>query len=167
MQFNNDQEQPPLPPPIEEPLANAILDGPGAHEPIHEPSSNEEYSLAKYVVHRRRIANSPISSYSTFKLTVISLTLCLLLVICNFGFALMLKSMPTQLFLHEHKQLMDDWMTQPFVDIVLESEAAGCPQGYEPLLHRVWNGTYDICEKQQTRGSPVSHVVLKSENDTC
>ena len=41
--------------------------------------------------------------------------------------------------------MYDDWTNQPFVDIVLERSDLGCPNGFEPLFHRMWNGTHDIC----------------------
>ena len=42
-------------------------------------------------------------------------------------------------------QLIEDWTTQPFIDIRLEPEAKGCPSGYESLINKVWDGTYDTC----------------------
>jgi len=61
---------------------------------------------------------------------------------------------------------MDDWQSQPFVDIVIESEATGCQKGYEPLLHRLWNGTYDICEKSEAENQ-FNLVILKSASGSC
>ena len=52
-------------------------------------------------------------------------------------------SFPTEIILYEHRQLYDDWTSQPFVDVILEEE--NCPSGYEPLFHRMWNGTHDVC----------------------
>ena len=61
---------------------------------------------------------------------------------------------------------MDDWLSQPFVDIVIETEKNGCKEKYEPLLHRVWNGTYDICEKAKVENT-VQLAILKSASNSC
>ena len=74
--------------------------------------------------------------------------------------------MPTLLYLHEHKQLINDWTSLPFVDIILESEANDCPIDYEPLVYRVWNGTYDLC-KVTVDGKQVNYEVLKNSDATC
>ena len=81
--------------------------------------------------------------YTTLNLALLALIVCFILTIGNILFAILMKPSNSSRYLHEHKQLIDDWTTQPFVDIVLEPEE--CPIGYEPLLYRVWNGTYDIC----------------------
>ena len=52
-----------------------------------------------------------------------------------------LDRLPTELYLSEHKQLLDDWTTRPYVDIVIRDDAEGCPTDYEPFFYRVWNGT--------------------------
>ena len=52
----------------------------------------------------------------------------------------------TFLYLQEHKQLVDDWTSRPYIDITIENESDGCPIDYEPLFYRHWNGTYDVCD---------------------
>ena len=65
-------------------------------------------------------------------------------------------SLPTFLYLHEHRQLVDDWTTLPFVDVRLEVSQEGngqlqCGEGYEPVFGRVWNGTYEVCQTGNAR----------------
>ena len=52
----------------------------------------------------------------------------------------------TALYLAEHKQLVDDWITRPYVDIILKQTEEGCPIDYEPLFWRHWNGTHEVCD---------------------
>ena len=61
---------------------------------------------------------------------------------------------PTDLYLAQHKQLMDDWQALPFVDIALvkpgpdlsqESHKLNCPEEYEPMMQKEWPGTQKIC----------------------
>ena len=47
--------------------------------------------------------------------------------------------------LQEHKVLIQDWTTQPFVDVLISHVAVGCPDQYEPLFDRMWNGTNPMC----------------------
>lgn len=94
---------------------------------------------------------------------MISLVLAFSTIIVNLVLAGTLKSMPTQLFLHEHQTLINDWTTQPFVDITLEDSKNGCPEGYEPLFHRMWNGTYDICEVP--RGENHMEIIVIKDAD--
>ena len=56
-----------------------------------------------------------------------------------------ITSFPADNYLAEHKQLVEDWTTQPYIDIKLVDHSLGCPNDYEPLLSRKWNGTYDVC----------------------
>ena len=72
------------------------------------------------------------------------------------GITFWAESDPSWLYLNEHKQLYDDWTTQPFVDITLESNEVGCPLNYEPLLFRYWPGTYDVCIENEMYGGTIS-----------
>ena len=58
-----------------------------------------------------------------------------------------LISMPTFLYLYEHHTLMNDWTTQPIIDIKLMDSTAGCASDYEPLFGRMWNGTRELCDQ--------------------
>ena len=87
--------------------------------------------------------------YSTFKLSIMALVLCLSITIFNISVIKNLKSLPTEMYLQEHKQLLDDWESRPFIDIVIEPE---CPINYEPLLYRMWEGTYDLCILNKPNG---------------
>ena len=110
-----------------------------------EPSSNEEYSAHRINVrYRNRDSTALVKmrQYSTFKMSIIALIFCLSITIFNIVVISDLKSLPTDLYLHEHKQLVEDWESRPFIDIVLEPE---CPPDYETILYRMWEGTYDIC----------------------
>ena len=107
-----------------------------------------------------------LQQYSTFKLSIVSLLICFCITLANYLLATGLKTMPTSLYLHEHKQLINDWTSLPFVDIVLESEANDCPTNYEPLVYRVWNGTYDLCEVTAD-GKQDNYEVLKNSDATC
>ena len=56
------------------------------------------------------------------------------------------KSDQTFIYLEEHKQLVDDWMSRPYIDITIKKGSDGCPIDYEALFYRRWNGTYDVCD---------------------
>ena len=56
-----------------------------------------------------------------------------------------LEFLPTNIILYEHKTMYHDWQTSPYVDIVIEPHNFGCPDDYEVLFSRPWNGTYDLC----------------------
>ena len=58
--------------------------------------------------------------------------------------------MPIHLYLAEHKQLIDDWTTRPYVDVLVQDSSKPCPLDYEPLLFRNWNGTHDVCLDNNT-----------------
>jgi len=60
-----------------------------------------------------------------------------------------MTGLPTFLYLYEHKQLIDDWTTQPYVDIVVVESVQGCPDGYEALFYRNWNGTHELCVEHE------------------
>ena len=58
----------------------------------------------------------------------------------------------TDLYLAQHRKLLEDWQVKPFVDIILvkskegdQEEMLSCPKEYEPLVSRVWPGTKEIC----------------------
>jgi len=55
------------------------------------------------------------------------------------------KNYPEAIYLAEHKQLVEDWTTRPYVDIQLIDATLGCPNDYEPLFGRMWNGTNTVC----------------------
>lgn len=40
-------------------------------------------------------------------------------------------------------QVVSDWAVNPFVDIVVATEK--CPEDYEPLFERKWEGTQEGC----------------------
>lgn len=52
---------------------------------------------------------------------------------------------------------MDDWHSQPYVDItIVPISEGGCPAEYEPLFSLMWDGTKDLCitrapEKAETQ----------------
>ena len=50
-------------------------------------------------------------------MSIISLVICIIFTSINFILVMDLESMPTALYLAEHKQLVDDWTTVPFVDV--------------------------------------------------
>ena len=84
--------------------------------------------------------------FFSFKLVVLALTISIIFVIYNFILAYRMRSFDTSVYLAEHKQLFDDWTSQPFTDIILIPEKE-CPQDYEALLYQVWSGTNDICRR--------------------
>ena len=61
---------------------------------------------------------------------------------------------------------MRDWTAQPFVDVTVVSKEVGCPDGFDPLFHRVWPGTYDTCE-EVVQDSQVNVVILKNSTGKC
>lgn len=74
-------------------------------------------------------------------------TICCMLIVnvTILAFTSGLVSMPTFLYLAEHKQLIDDWTTQPFIDLRVSESNSGCPADYEPIFSLMWNGTYEVC----------------------
>ena len=115
---------------------------------IEEQSSNEEYSVQVRVAEDRLRRRSEIVSmrdYSSFTYSICFLISGLILTIGGIVPSIFPTSEPTNVILYEHKQLYDDWTSQPFVDIVLEYKTVGCPDGYEHIFHRPWNGTHDVC----------------------
>ena len=55
------------------------------------------------------------------------------------------KTPPTNLYLQEHKQMFEDFTSYPFIDMLLIEQEQGCPEDYEAIFNRVWNGTTDVC----------------------
>ena len=82
--------------------------------------------------------------FFSFKLVVLALTISIIFVIYNFILAYRMRSFDTSIYLAEHKQLFDDWTSQPFTDIILTPEGE-CFQDYEALLYQIWGGTHDVC----------------------
>ena len=72
---------------------------------------------------------------------------------------------PTFLYLAEHKQLMEDWNTRPYVDITVVKSDEGCPIDYEPLFYRNWNGTHEICIDYAYIAEPI--IRLHTEDRDC
>ena len=56
-----------------------------------------------------------------------SLVLALVATIVAINLTMSVTSPPIDLYLWEHKQLLDDWTTQPFVELTMESSIDGCP----------------------------------------
>ena len=125
------------------------------NESIIEPSSDND-DLGE-TEHRRRQQNERhgqngnanrdgrISKYEQYHVSLCSLIISLILPIICLITAPKITSLPTFLYLAEHRQLVDDWTTRPFVDIVLVDADQECPIDYEPLFYRNWNGTYAVC----------------------
>ena len=88
-----------------------------------DQSSNEEYSVMRMRGEDVRRAHyrsqKAMRHYSTFKLSVIALILCLFITIFNILLAMGLQSLPSDLFLYEHRQLVEDWEALPFVEITI------------------------------------------------
>ena len=85
------------------------------------------------------------TKYEQFHVTICTILISLILPAIVLAVVTKIESFPTEKYLAEHKQLLEDWTTQPYVDIKLEDTAAGCPIDYEPLFTRKWNGTKDVC----------------------
>ena len=102
---------------------------------------------ADHVRRAQQRSKKAMRNYSTFKLSIISLFCCILLTVCNILLASGLKSTPTELYLYEHKQLVEDWEALPFIDIKISSDE-NCPEGFEPLFNKVWNGTRSVCKSE-------------------
>ena len=77
--------------------------------------------------------------------TICSLGCGLLLVVFGLILSFLPASVETNVLLYEHQQLFDDWTTKPFTDIVVVDADIGCPNDYEPLFYKVWNGTKEFC----------------------
>ena len=84
--------------------------------------------------------------YEQYHIAFCTLCISILLPIIIIGMSTFNRESGTSvLYLAEHKQLLDDWTTRPYVDIMVTKSVDGCPEDYEPLFYRNWNGTYDVC----------------------
>ena len=104
-------------------------------------------------------------SYPNFFVSLGTLCMTICATIAVFSISAGLLSMPTYLYLFEHKQLVADWSTRPFVDIRLENyeESGGCALDYEPVFSRMWNGTYELCVEDLN----VRVFDVENEEDIC
>ena len=66
-----------------------------------------------------------ITACATISGTVLALT-CFIL-------SFTLEFLPTNVLLQDHKELLDEWSSLPYIDIRLEKESDGCPRHYEIL----------------------------------
>lgn len=89
-------------------------------------------------------------------LTIITLVFSFFAVICNFALTGLIRQDDPYTFLQEHKQLYEDWLEKPYVDIVVMNAANGCPLNYEPLFNRTWNGTHDVCRTALYRNAELA-----------
>ena len=74
-------------------------------------------------------------------------------------------TVPTHLYLSEHKALYESWKVKPFVEIVVEDAASGCKNGYESLLHREWLGTIPLCLTKNKSGEKLDLSTFYDRND--
>ena len=113
-------------------------------------------------------AGSPvpkISKYCTFYISFNAICVALCSTIAALSLSAGLISMPTFLYLFEHKQLMDDWASKPIIDLQLVDVADGCEIGYEALFGRIWNGTKEVCETFDY--NRVKSIQAIDEKDDC
>ena len=65
--------------------------------------------------------DSPIK-YEHYWFSLCALVIALILALSLLGIGLSMEGVPTFLYLQEHKQLIEDWTTKPYVDVkVVES----------------------------------------------
>lgn len=85
-----------------------------------------------------------------FLFWIVAILLCIIV----YRTTLPLKDFSSQKYLWEHKVLVEDWSTQPYVDIkIVEAkvnsvtgfEENSCPEEYEIVISRDWQGTKDLC----------------------
>ena len=116
-------------------------------EPDLAHSSDEEDSLARRwrTFNEQRPPKQPLHYYNSFVLACITLSVGLVLATAAFCSSWLIKMLPTNVYLYEHRQLFDDWRSLPLIDVVIRDGEQGCPAEYEPLFSRTWNGTYDLC----------------------
>ena len=86
----------------------------------------------------------------------------LLLSLIAFVVVFKLEFLPTNVILYEHKTMYNDWQASPYIDIVIEPHDFGCPDDYEVLFSRPWNGTYDLCVTDEKNND----YRILSESDT-
>lgn len=87
----------------------------------------------------------PVMNPKSYIWTICSLGCGLLLVVFGLILSFLPANVETNVLLYEHRQLFDDWTTQPFTDILVVDANFGCPDEYEPLFYKVWNGTKEFC----------------------
>ena len=119
-----------------------------------EQSSNEEFSVMRRDAERAARMEVPHLTMKEYPSYFCSAFCLVIGIICALG-SLIPSVFPssiieTNVILYEHRQLYDDWTSKPYVDIVLKNSQIGCPFEYEPIFHRTWNGTHDICLKKSS-----------------
>ena len=85
--------------------------------------------------------------------TICSLGCGLLLVVLGLILSFLPTSVETNVLLYEHRQLYDDWTSRPYTDVIIVDSVNGCPLEYEPLFHRMWNGTNEFCVSTTSENS--------------
>ena len=88
--------------------------------------------------------------YLTFYISMILLIICYMVSFAILALISTIEDVSTDLYLAQHKQLMEDWQALPFVDITLvkpgpdlsqKDHKLVCPEEYEPLMQKEWPGT--------------------------
>ena len=61
---------------------------------------------------------------------------------------------------------MEDWESYPFVDIDVVTEEGQCRKGFEPLVQRLWPGTYDLtaCDSDSRVDCKDSDIIRKGSS---
>ena len=114
-------------------------------------SSSDNDDMGDGEVRRRRLQNrifnngdGRICTQKCFPYAVVTnVGSFLLLMIITF--VVNLEEPRTSLYLADLKELVDDWTTSPYVDILITEVSKGCPLDYEPMFSRTWQGTGEIC----------------------
>ena len=94
----------------------------------------------------RRHSTTTVVRYVGFHATICMLVALFFVVVISFCLVKFTATLDTAQYLSEHKQLVDDWHSQPYVDItIVPISEGGCPAEYEPLFSLMWDGTKDLC----------------------
>jgi len=91
-----------------------------------------------------------ITRWPFFPIALVALVISIVTSVVILALASRIITIPTHLYLSEHKRLYQSWTAKPFIDITVESGDEGCQAGYEPLLYRQWQGTPALCFSQAT-----------------
>ena len=116
------------------------MDGGGPEIKLTEPSSDHENEAPRREMSMKRWPYFPIALGTLFISVVTSIVILFL--------GERIITVPTHVYLSEHKKLYESWLALPIIEISVEDATKGCRSGFEPLIYREWPGTKELCITQ-------------------
>lgn len=103
--------------------------------------------------------------YNSYYVSLCCLMVGLICAIAALIVAVYPSTVETNVVLYEHRQLYDDWLVQPFIDVILhDARYKECPDNYEPIIYRAWNGTHDVCFQESSGSNNLNIKVLAAKS---